>query len=73
MVVDTDEGKQTFISKPENRDELYSLLENINGKDLEEASLNNLRKVALEWKDYIEDETDSLTMTKKELECQLIE
>ena len=51
MVVDTDEGKKTLISKPENRDELYSLLENINGKDLEEASLNNLRKVALEWKD----------------------
>ena len=73
MVVDTDEGKKTFISKPENRDELYSLLENINGKDLEEASLNNLRKVALEWKDYHEDETDILTMTKKELECQLIE
>jgi len=71
--VDTDGNERTLEVKPENRDELYTLLGKVNGKDLEGASLNNLREIALEWKDYHEDETDILSMTKKELECQLIE
>jgi len=69
----TDESNKTLKSKLENQDELYTVMENINGKDLEEATLNDLRKMALAWKDFHGDETEILSMAKKELEDQLIE
>jgi len=69
----TDESNKTLKSKLENQDELYTVMENINEKDLEEASLNELRKMALAWKNFHEDETEILSMAKKELEGQLIE
>ena len=69
----TDGSNKNLKSKLENQDELYSVMENINGKDLKEATLNELRKTALAWKDFHEDETEILSMSKKELEGQLFE
>ena len=69
----TNESNKNLKSKFENQDELHSVMVNITGKDLEEATLNELRKTALAWKDFHEDETEILSMSKKDLEGQLFE
>jgi len=53
--------------KPEMQDEFYLQLETMSEEKLNNATLNELRDIALKWKDYHDDDIEVLIMPKHEL------
>jgi len=69
MDIDT-QPKENSLMKEKTKDleGFYDLMESIEESEIRKGTLNQLRELALEWKDYHNDNTDILIMEKAELQ-----
>ena len=69
MDIDTQPKENSLMKeKPKDLEGLYDLMESIEESEIHKGTLNQLRELALEWKDYHNDNTDILIMEKAELQ-----